>query len=353
MDLYVLDEGYQAIAVIDDYRSLIWAKRYIEFGDCELYVRACDEYIDVLRKGRFLCRNDDDMVCRIRSIQLETSVDEGNFLIITGQDCRWILSQRVVWRQTNFTGLVEDYVRMLLDENAINPTETERDIPNLFLGAKAGLTARISEQVTYAQLDEKIIELCQAYQYGSKMYLDGNDHLIFEMYEGKDRSYNQDENDFVVFSPEFDNIISSVYITDDSNLKNVALVAGEGEGVLRKRETVGTASGLDRYELFVDARDVSSETEEGVTIDYGAILKSKGVEALAEYGTTISFEGEVEPNHSYKYGVDYMLGDIVQVMNEYGIETCARITEVIETFDENGYSVIPTFQYQEAVTDDD
>lgn len=42
-----------------------------------------------------------------------------------------------------------------------------------------------------------------------------------------------------------------------------------------------------------------------------------------------------------------MLGDIVTVQNEYGITMNARITEVIETFDENGYSVSPKFEYEE------
>ncbi len=65
-----------------------------------------------------------------------------------------------------------------------------------------------------------------------------------------------------------------------------------------------------------------------------------------------SFDGEVEPNYSYRYGVDYGLGDRVQVSNAYGITSSAQITEVIETFDTNGYSVMPKFEYSEAITHD-
>lgn len=346
MELYVLDDRFNAIAVIDDYRSLIWAKRYTQFGDCELYVRACEEYSRILQKGYYLLRTDDDMVCRIESVELDTSTDEGDFHIATGKDCRCILNQRVVWEQTNFTGTVENYIRRLVNDNIIAPSKAERRIDNFILGASAGLTDRISEQVTYAQLGEKIVELCNAYNYGSRVYLNDDNQLVFELYKGEDRSYKQTVNDYVVFSPDFDNIISSKYITDDSNVKNVALVAGEGEGVARKTLVCGVADGMGRHEIYVDARDVSSTTEEGVTIDYAEALKARGIEALAEHGTTVSFEGEVEPNYSYKYGVDYFLGDIVQVVNIYGIESSARITEVIETYDENGYSIIPTFQYQ-------
>lgn len=352
MDLYVLDKDFNQIALIDDYKSLIWAKRYSKFGDCELYVRACTEYSEILQKGHYLVRNNDNMVCRIETIELDTSTEEGDYHIATGIDCRNILNQRVVWDQTNYSGTVENYIRKLVTDNVINPSLTSRRIDRFVLGDVAGLTDRITEQVTYAPLGDKIMELCTAYNYGTRVRMDDDNQLVFEVYKGINRSYNQDVNDHVVFSPEFDNVISSKYITDNSNIKNVAVVAGEGEGVNRRRVTYGTSSGLDRYELYVDARDVSSQVEEGETIDYDAMLTARGIEALAEYGTTISFEGEVEPNYSYKYGSDYDLGDIVQVINVYGISASARITEVIETFNEDGYSVIPTFEYQEVATND-
>jgi len=352
MDLYVLNKHFEQIAVIDDFKSLIWAKRYSKFGDCELYVRACNEYIETMNEGYYLVRNDDDMVCRLRSVELDTDTEQGDFLIAVGDDARNLLNQRVVWQQTNYSGTVEDYVRQLITDNVINPSMAARVLDNIILGDRVGLPATISEQVTYSQLGEKIIEICSAYNYGSRMRLDDSNRLVFEMYEGLDRSYNQDVNDHVVFSPEFDNVISSKYKIDWTNLKNVALIAGEGEGVNRRRYILGNRTGYDRYELYVDARDVSSEVEEGQTIDYDATLKARGIEALGEYGTTISFEGEVEPNYSYKYGVDYNLGDIVQVMNDYGVSTSARITEVIESFDENGHSIIPTFEYQEVAVND-
>lgn len=348
MELFVLDSSYQQIAIVDDYQSLIWAKRYSEYGDCELYVRASMNYIDILHKGNFLMRNDDDMICRIEAVELDTSAEDGDFLVVTGRDCRGYLNQRVIWNQTNFKGTVENYIRKLVYDNVVNPSLDIRKIDNFKLGDSKGFTETITEQVTYSPLGEKIIEICKSYRYGSRVILDEG-LLLFELYSGVDRSYNQSINDFVVFSSEFDNIISSKYITDDSNIKNVAVVAGEGEGVKRKRFTYGTSVGLSRYELYVDARDVSSETAEGETIDYDDALKARAIEALGEHGVITSFEGEVEPNYSYKYKVDYQLGDIVQVMNEYGIGSSARITEVIETFDQDGYTVIPTFEYQEAV----
>lgn len=346
MDIYVLDDELNQIGVIDYYKSLIWSKRYYDIGDCEIYVSASVETLNILQKGYYLMRDDDEMLCRIESIELDTDVENGDFLIVTGYDCRKILNQRIIWNQTNFNGTVENYIRKLITDNIISPSVTARKIDNFQLGASNGFTETIDEQVTYDALDEKIKEICQAYGYGWKITFNPETKIFtFNIYKGKDRSYAQTENDYVVFSSEFDNIISSKYVTDSSNIRNVALVAGEGEGIDRKRFVYGSASGINRYEVYVDAKDISSKTEEGVTINYDEALKARGLEKLAEYDVVTAFEGEVEPNYSYKYKEDYDLGDIVQVVNDYGIEAGARITEVIESHDENGYSVIPTFEY--------
>lgn len=352
MELYVLDANREQIGIIDDYKSLIWAKRYIQFGDCELYIRACEEYFSMLSAGHYLIRDDDDMVCRIDKVELDTDAEDGDYLIITGNDCRSILNQRIIWGiyQKTYTMSAQDWIHHLISENITSPSLLKRQIPFFKSAISDGLNDVISfdEQVSYANLGEHIKEVCNTLQYGSRVTLDQNNDFIFSLYNGVDRSYSQDELDHVVFSPEFDNIVSSKYINDFSNIKNAALIGGEGEGAERKLYTIDTYSGIERYELFVDARDISSKTEDDVTIsddEYSQLLQTRGLESLAGYGIVESFEGEVEPHYSYKYGVDYCLGDIVQVVNEYGVSSSARITEVIETFDQDGYSIIPTFQY--------
>ena len=90
--------------------------------------------------------------------------------------------------------------------------------------------------------------------------------FVFKLYAGADRTYAQTENPYVVFSPKFENIANSNYLESKKEYKNVALVAGEGEGAERKTTSVGEGSGLERRELFVDARDISTTTEDNVTL---------------------------------------------------------------------------------------
>ena len=172
-----------------------------------------------------------------------------------------------------------------------------------------------------------------------------NGKMLIELYKGENRSYSQTKNPYVTFSPDFDNLLSTDYQFDKRNYKNVALVAGEGEGLDRKTVAVGTASGLDRYELYVDSRNSSSNDGEITETEYNNILVEEGNEVLKEDGNIITenIEGQIEPLGNYVFNVDYFLGDVVEVVNEYGIETTPRIIEVIESEDETGSTTIPTF----------
>lgn len=73
------------------------------------------------------------------------------------------------------------------------------------------------------------------------------------------------------------------------------------------------------------------------------MLKSRGIEKLEEFKKVELFDGEIEPNNEYKYGVDYQLGDTVTILNKYGIESAPQITGVIESVSEQGIDIVPTF----------
>lgn len=133
----------------------------------------------------------------------------------------------------------------------------------------------------------------------------------------------------------------------NSSLKTVTLVGGEGEGSARKYTTVGGGIGLNRRELFTDARDISSDVGNDVTLtdaEYTALLQQRGKEKLAENTYVASFEGQVETTVMFKYGKDFFNGDVVQIANEYGHKTKARIVEIVMSEDESGISTYPTFK---------
>lgn len=50
IEIYVLDGNLQPLALIDNYTSLIWVNRYIDNGDCELYIEATTENLNLLKR---------------------------------------------------------------------------------------------------------------------------------------------------------------------------------------------------------------------------------------------------------------------------------------------------------------
>jgi hypothetical protein len=148
-----------------------------------------------------------------------------------------------------------------------------------------------------------------------------------EVIEGKDRSVGNGVNPVVIFSPDYDNIKNMTFLNSIMNSKNIAVVAGQGVGKDRTFEFVGDGVGLDRRELFVDARDV---------VDEG--LEARGIERLSEYEQALILEFDHTQIGPFQYEVDFDLGDIVTVVYPGIAQANLRIVKVDEFVTrENGW----------------
>lgn len=423
IDVYVLNKNLEPVGVIENYRSLIWANRYWDIGDCELYLPATQTNLDLLQMGYYLHRLDDDMVCQIRKIEVDTDIEAGNYLIVTGTDAKALLDQRIYF-QTMYLGEAERALRQVtLYSTSYNmvPLKTPMRKPDGTLLLKAGdyngFGLRLDSQRRFFNVGELWREVCRRFNWGYRIRLDGG-QLAYEVYAGS-------ESSGVTFSPEFENLASTTYVRDRTNMGNAAIVAGAGEGTDRRYIVLGQPSGENRFEIYVDARDLQREVtyadlltaypggsirgsaEVGYTyyltsfdvlitddiqlnnlqsnypngiivvlndgqyyrvfdidiadlptdspdndtpiqwrdIVYDTYLIARGLDKLKSYGETTTFNGSVIPNVTFKYKSDYNLGDIVEVKNEFGLSAFARIVEVVEVMDDNGYSLEPKFEY--------
>lgn len=355
-NIYVLNQSFNIMGVVDDFVSCIWRPSYSEVGDFELYLGASNRAIDLLKINRYLVRSLDvttangvstyEKVMIIKNIELTTDVENGDFLIITGRELKYLLHQRIVWSQTNLTGRAEAGIRALVTQNAISPTDVKRKIPNLVLGTGAGLTDTIDKQVTGAYVDEAIVEICIAYNYGWDIFIT-NGQLVFIVYTGLDRSFNQTVRPYVVFSDSFENLFSTDYKVQTEEYANCTLIGGEGEGVERIYNAFGTTNTeLNRFETFTDARDISrnKNSEDEIPLStYLTLLLERGKEKIASLAYTEGFSGEVLSDVAFKYGTDFHLGDIVTVINSYGISKNVRVLSAIESEDSTGVKLIPQF----------
>lgn len=340
MNIIVLDKEFNKMALIED-ASVIWTTRYYDVGDFELYLGITAEKINLLQIGNYVMREDDEQVGIIENIKIEYKDDVGEFLSVTGRFAESLLERRIVWQQTRLSGTAENGLRNLINTNVINPVIENRKIPIIQLGDIKGYTDRLDAQYTGEDLLEINKNVAINTHTGFKFKFN-NSGFDFELYKGTDRSYNQSANTFVVFSDEYDNLLSSEYEHITSAYKNVALVAGEGEGTARKTVIVGDGEGLERYEIFVDAKNVSSNDGEISLEEYNKALKEKGEEKLVTI--TQAFTGEVDLGQNYIYKKDFFIGDVVTIENKnWGIYINSRIIEIIESEDESGYKITPTF----------
>lgn len=346
-EILVLNPNLEIIKNIDTLKSLIWTDRYYGAGDFEIYTPVNLELMSFLQQDYYLWRKGSEHLMMIESIEIECDLEEGDHLIVTGRSLEFILDRRIVWEQTILTGNFQDTIQTLLNENVISPAIEDRKISNfifepstdpniLFLDENYTVDAQIERGTN---LYEAILALCFEKGVGFKI-TPSDDKFIFKLYKGQDRSYDQFDNPYVVFSSNFENLMNSNYIETKTNLKTVTLVDGED-----KSTVVGGGSGLTRREIYTDAKSIY-RTVDGVTLtdeEYLAQLEQRGSEVLSEHSFLTSFDGELDSVTTYKYGEDFFLGDIVQIINEYGIEAKARVIEMIYSQDSSGLKEYPTF----------
>lgn len=354
MSALIMDKNFKSLVVIDDYESFIWTDRYNGYGDFELYAPVSAAFFEFTKDGYYIWSDTSEHLMIIEKNNIESDAEEGSHVTVTGKSLESIINRRIVWSQTTISGNLQNGIKKLLNENVIAPSDEKRKIPNFVF--KESTDERITKLTVDAQytgdnLYDVIKSLCETNELGFKIVLNSNLQFEFSLYSGTDRSYNQKTLPYVIFSPNFENLVNSNYFESSAELKNVALVGGEGEGSERKFKSLygngaeNYPSGLDRRELFVDARDLSTKTDDGTLSDeeYNAQLEQRGYDKLGENTSLTGFEGDIENTDLFSYGKDFFVGDVVQIQNEYKIKATTRVVEIVISDSASGYTIVPTF----------
>lgn len=386
MDIFVLNTSFETVAVLDGFKSLIWTDRYNSCGDFELVMPMDSELLTMVQINYYLQCPLSDRTMIVESIELNSSEAEGAFATFSGRSLESILDRRVVWRYFYYSGSMQTGIQQILTQNLISPTNSNRTISN-FIYTTSAIEDITEIEYEYGLLGDNILtviqESCQANDVGFKVVLNSSNQFVFSLYVGQDMSFDQDLLPWLAFSPDFNNLLSSKYYRSEVPKKTVSMVAGKGEtepertiveatvdGGSWDEETrttkrrwgykpssggnsIGTytgGTGLDRREMYTDASNVSKtyrdDNDEEQTLtpeEYAKQLIAQGQISLSDYFTTQTFEGETDYEGQFMYGRDYNIGDVLQIENEYGLSTAVRVMEVVNTIDESGQSVVPSF----------
>lgn len=373
MELTILDQRFNPIYRLDTFESVVWTERYTGYGDFEILLPLNDSIFLYAKLNNYVHISDSDRLMIIETQEIDSSFEDGSKIKISGRSLESILDRRIIWNQTVVKGDVQTVIKKLINDNIINPSLINRKINNFIFednfqySATSDTDATIDEeedgdpevsaQYTGDNLYEVINEICYAFNTGFKIVVNESGQFVFSIYKGTDRTPESNQyGKFVVFSPSYNNLMSSNYLDSVANYRNVTLVAGEdpeegssssSQGYDRVRVTVGDASDLERRELYTDARDLRTKLDDGTEVlprPYRNMLRQRGYEKLAECPENIAFEGEIDTLHTYVYNKDYFIGDVVKIQNELGISAKIRITEIVRSQDKEGYKLYPTFE---------
>ena len=358
MELYVYSSEMELQGIVEKIASLIWTRRYWSCGEFKLLVPFTEEHSRMLVKNNIIMKRGDDEAAQIRYVSitknsqgLEEIEVQGKFLIA------WI-GKRIIKKQIITNDTTQNILYRIVRENVTNPADTARKIPDVSIATddedtESGVIDYTSEQYTNAQLAAEMA--AKAAKLGIRMRTDARTGAhVFSVYEGRDLTAgNTAGNAPCIFSQEFDNIVEQEYTNSVENLKTTAFVGGEEkEGVARKvAEVGGSAAGLAREEVFINATDIVQEYEDddGTQVsltdaEYLALLSARGAEELEQYAETLSFGSKINTFANLIYRTDYDLGDRVTCVNKrWGIRIDVRITEIAETYQNNVEEIDITF----------
>lgn len=318
---------------IENHTSLIWTRKFYEPGNFELHAPITEKNLALLQPGYIVSKKGSDEAGVIEDVEKEES-DIKNEITVKGRFLSSYMDRRLIKNTVNFSGPVEVAMRQLL--TAAVP------IPGVSLGTLNGFPETVEFQATMKNLLAYETKLAKSGAIGYRFRPDFVNHCIyFETYQGTDRTISQGVNNRVIFSESYNNLNNAIYKYNDQKYKTLVIVGGEGEGAARKYITVGSGEGLDLREVFVDAKDVSSD---GLTAaEYEAALTQRAYEELAVDIVSESLECETEAEVNFKYKTNYDLGDIVTVKKKkWNLFMNQRLTELQEVYEYGGMYVVPT-----------
>lgn len=353
-NFYIYNAARERIGVLQHDDAVQWLENYQTPGEVKIDAQATQDNFTMLVDGNRIMNTDTNTVARICHVDLvQTEAEE--LITVRADITSELLSDRVLMATEHATN-VEAAMYAIYSKN-------RRALP-IEVGSAEGFAEQTDMEITWGSVLDAEIKLAEVSGLGFTVLFDPETGTeTFKVYKGVDRSDETNPGYVGYFGTDVGNIQDVSVTSGTTDYKNVAVVAGAGEGVEREVRIVslGNVSGENRRELYVDARDLQREyqvatptgelDEKGNPLytyetrlytdtEYNAMLDARGLEKLAECLRTFSITCTIVQNN-IQYGVDYFLGDRMPVkLPEYGIYASARISSVTMVYERDGNKII-------------
>lgn len=371
----------------DTYQSMQYKRKYYGIGDFELHINRYMHQAEKFQVGSIIALNKQENKAGIilsREIDLDEKGKESENFQLTGTTLDGLMDRRVTVppegeSHDKIKNDAETAMKHYVDKHFVNPDDKERKLKILEIAPNQKRGKKVEWESRFKVVGDELEEISKESGLGWGIFVDfKNKKLVFDCFESKDLTQgNEDGNDPVFFSPEFETIKSQSFVESDKDYKNYGYVGGQGEGEERKIIELGDATGWDRIETFVDARDVGDKDEDDEELSDEEIeenLKKRGKKKLSEFEQVFSLEAEIltpvtrksyEYTHEgylhpaqvtgryeakqkritpFQYEDDFDLGDKVDIVNKsWGLKMTAPITEFLEVHEKDGFRLEATF----------
>lgn len=372
--IYILDENLKKLDTLKKYDFSQYVLKSRDIGTFTINVPMIEENRHLSdREKQYYFLFDDSVVGKVMDVKYDSNGEFNRTIVLSGELAEFILKKRVIAGTIEYKGLTCDYIKTLVQEEITKDPNSKRYI-NITVEFEneeylRSVCMTITRQVTGGYIWDEISAVLAQDELGIKFVpvvkpthvVNGVETNISEwkliITAGEDRRKgNAQGNEAVVFSQSMSNISGTSYDNNTSSYCDVAYVAGEGEAEARKWYEVdatenNSKKGWNRSELWVDARDVQSEAEDGTILteeQYEELIKERANEKFTENNVQESYSATVASvnREHYTYGVDYKINDRVTVIDdELKIAVGAQVTEVTISEQDNRKIIDAAFTY--------
>lgn len=329
MSLECYPEDFSTRYEITHAISIQMSLYYNDIGKIQLVVAANDYNINALKKNAILYDTDRGATYILVNVKCDTVA---NRITANGFTAEYLLNKRAVAVKRQIT-TIETGVYNSINENL-------RNLTRISTAAVKGLpekwqpndpqTEENESEIYGGQLLDVITPILEYGELGRRMNWDtAGLGWEFEIYKGEDLTEGIHA---VVFAEEQGTCTELVINEDVSTFKNFAYVPYKLSNDTMPVATVGTATGDNRFEVWLNSSisqedgESSQKTKERA-ISYGQL----------ELGKRISRQSFNVVVDASELGVLYNIGDIVSCSSvRFGVRFAARITGVTYTMDING-----------------
>ena len=298
-----------------------WSRQYYEVGTFSIQI-PYDQYIDDMV---YIYSKDKDELGVIDNVRY--SISNGiKSVQLSGSFLEKELDDKVVVPDFNGNGILEDEVVRLVNQY-------KSDIPLLADAESQGRGNTVEFVATENGIATELYKVLQNEEYSFRVAYDyESNSKAFSIWQGKDRTQEQNENNPVLFSTVFKNLLNPDVVLQ-KNLKNYAIVKGSFDGA-DVSAIADLSDGEYQKQIVIDGSSIESE---GLSKEqYLSKLKTFGeTELLNQYTDVENIAFDVD-NESYEYKVDYDLGDkCTVIIEDIDLTLEGRIISVFEVYKDN------------------